>query len=172
MKLKCYLLLLCCISFFACAPTMALSKVGYINLQRLVNESKMGKAAKADIEKIRQNKQAEIDKQLEDIKELKERIETKGDLMGEKNKAEKVEELQRMYKNYQRLVADAKEDLSKEDSKLVSTILEKADGILKDVAKKEKYTIIIKDPDAIGYLDHKVDITDLVIKSFDKKVRR
>jgi outer membrane protein len=152
-------------------PPTAFSKVGYINLQRLVNESRMGKAAKADIEKIRKQKQTEIDKQLEDIKELKERIETKGNLMGEKNKAEKVEELQRMYKTYQRMVADAKEDLGKEDSKLVSTILEKADDVLKQVAKKEKYTIIIKDPDAIGYLDPNVDITNLVIKAFDKKVR-
>ncbi|MBF0451708.1 MAG: OmpH family outer membrane protein [Candidatus Magnetomorum sp.] len=169
MKTRCYLLILCCMSFIACTTTYAVDKVGYINLQRLVNESKMGQAAKADIEKIRQEKQAEIDKKLEDIKELKERIEKKGDLMGARNKAEKVEELQQLYKTYQRMVADAKEDLSKEDSKLVSTILEKADAVLKEVAKKENYSIILKDPDAIGYLNPKVDITTLVIQAFNKK---
>ena len=156
-------------SFIACTTTYAWDKVGYINLQRLVNESKLGKAAKANIEKLRQEKQLKIDKKLEDIKKLKELIEKNGNLMGEKNKTEKVEELQNLYKNYQRMVQDAKEDLTKQDSKLVSTILEKADGVLKEVAKKEKYTIILKDPDAIGYLDKKVDITDLVIKAFNKK---
>jgi outer membrane protein len=171
MNTKISLMIIACFSIMACTTTYAWDKVGYINLQRLVNESKMGKAAKANIEKMRQEKQAEIDSQLKEIQDLKALIEKNGALMGEENKAEKVEELQRMYKNYKRMVADAKEELASEDSKLVSTILEKADGVLKQVAKKEKYSIILKDPDAIGYLDPKVDITDAVIRSFNKLAR-
>ncbi|KPA13026.1 Outer membrane chaperone Skp (OmpH) [Candidatus Magnetomorum sp. HK-1] len=171
MKTKSYILILFCLSFIACTTTYALDKVGYINLQRLVNESNLGKAAKANIEKMRQEKQTEIDQKLEDIRKLKERVEKNGSLMGAKNKAEKVEELQQMYKTYQRMVTDAKEDLTKQDGKLVSTILERADGVLKEVAKREKYSIILKDPDAIGYLDKKVDITDMVIKAFNKKMK-
>ena len=34
----------------------ALAKVGYINLQRLVNESKMGQDARKDIESLRKKK--------------------------------------------------------------------------------------------------------------------
>jgi len=164
-------MIIVCFSIMACTTTYAWDKVGYINLQRLVNESKMGKAAKANIEKLRKKKQTEIDTQLKEIQDLKTLIEKNGDLMGEANKAEKVEELQRMYKNYKRMVADAKEELANEDSKLVATILEKADGVLKQVAKKEKYSIILKDPDAIGYLDPKVDITDAVIEAFNKLAR-
>jgi len=171
MNKKIICMILACISIMACTTTYAWDKVGYINLQRLVNESNMGKAAKANIEKLRQSKQEEIDSQLKEIQDLKALLEKNGDLMGENNKSEKVEKLQRMYKNYKRMVADAKEELANEDSKLVSTILEKADSVLKQVAKKEKYSIILKDPDAIGYLDPKVDITDSVIQEFNKKVR-
>jgi outer membrane protein len=168
MNTKICFIVLACISIMACTTTYAWDKVGYINLQRLVNESKMGKAAKANIETLRQKKQTEIDNQLKEIQDLKAIVEKNGSLMGENNKAEKVEKLQRMYKNYKRMVADAKEELANEDSKLVSTILEKADGVLKQVAKKEKYSIILKDPDAIGYLDPKVDITDEVLRAFNK----
>jgi outer membrane protein len=171
MNTKISFMILACISILACTTTYAWDKVGYINLQRLVNESKMGKSAKANIEKLRQEKQSEIDTQLKEIQELKSLIEKNGNLMGEKNKAEKVEELQRMYKNYKRLVSDAKEELANEDSKLVATILEKADSVLKQVAKQEKYSIILKDPDAIGYLDPKVDITDAVIREFNKQAK-
>jgi outer membrane protein len=66
-------------------------------------------------------------------------------------------------------VADAKEDITREDRQLVSIILEKANDILKKVAKKKKYTIILKDPKTIGYLDPDVDITDLVLKELNKK---
>ena len=74
-----------------------------------------------------------------------------------------------MYKEYQRLVADAKEDITREDRQLVAIILEQANDILKKVAKKKKYGIILKDPNAIGYLDPDVDITDLVLKELNKK---
>ena len=171
MNTKICFIIFACISIIACTTTYAWDKVGYINLQRLVNESKMGKKAKANIEKLRQKKQAEIDSQLKEIQDLKALIEKNGDLMGEQSKTEKVEKLQRMYKNYKRMVADAKEELASEDSKLVSTILENADGVLKKVAKKEKYSIILKDPDAIGYLDPKVDITDAVIRAFNNQVK-
>jgi len=41
--------------------------------------------------------------------------------------------------------------------------------VLKRVAKKRKYTIILKDPKADGYLDPSVDITDEVLKGLNKK---
>jgi len=171
MNSKICIIVFICISFLTCTTTYAWEKVGYINLQRLVNESSMGKTAKANIEKMRQRKQTEIDSQLKDIQDLKTRIEKNGALMGEERKTAEVEKLQRKLKTYKRMVADAKEELANEDSKLVSTILEKADSVLKQVARKEKYTIILKDPDAIGYLDPKVDITDLVIQAFNKQVK-
>ena len=38
----------------------------------------------------------------------------------------------------------------------------------KKVAKRNGYTIILKDPNAIGYLDPAVDITDEVLKELNK----
>ena len=152
-----------------CASSYAAEKVGYINLQRLVSESKMGKEAKADILKMRLTKQAVLEKKLGDLTKLRDFINQKGDKLPAREKRDKVELLQKMYKEYQRLVADAKEDITREDRELVAIILEKANDILKNVAKKKKYGIILKDPNAIGYLDPDVDITDLVLKELNKK---
>ena len=152
-----------------CTSSFAAEKVGYINLQRLVNESKMGKDAKADILKMRQTKQAVVDNKLADINKLRDFINQKGDKLVAGDRRDKVELLQKMYKDYQRLVADAKEDITREDRELVAIILEKANDILKDVAKNKKYGIILKDPNSIGYLDPDVDITDLVLKELNKK---
>jgi len=52
---------------------------------------------------------------------------------------------------------------------VVAIILQKADDVLKKVAKRKKFTIILKDPNAIGYLDKKVDITDDVLKELNKR---
>ena len=151
-----------------CISSYALDKVGYINLQRLVNESKLGKAAKNDIRKLRKKKEATIKSKLDDITKLRDFINKEGDKIPPSEKRKKIDTLQNMYKEYQRLVADAKEDITREDRDLVATIMEKADGVLKKVAKKKKYTIILKDPKAIGYLDPSVDITDAVLKELNK----
>lgn len=145
------------------------NKVGYINLQRLVNESKMGKSAREDIQKMRKSKERVVAAKLKKINRLRDDINNRAASMSAMEKQDKVEDLKKLYKEYQRMVADAKEDISREDRELVSIILKKADGVLKKVAKKKKYSIILKDPNAIGYLDPDVDITDLVLKELDKK---
>lgn len=162
--LSCFLLV-----FVMCSAAYAAGQVGYINLQRLVNESKMGKDARADIQKMRKDKEAMLTNKLQDINKLRDFINKEGGKMPAAERRDKVELLQKMYKEYQRLVADAKEDITREDRELVAIILEKANDILKKVAKKKNYSIIIKDPNAIGYLDPDVDITDLVLKELNKK---
>jgi len=154
--------------FLLISASNAKAKVGYIDLQRLVNESKMGQAARQEIQKLRKKKEKIVEEKLNQINILKQFINDQGDKMGADAKREKIKELQKNYKEYQRMVEDAKEDITREDRELVAFILDKADGVLKKVAKKEKFSIIIKDPDSIGYLDPDVDITDKVLKALDK----
>lgn len=146
----------------------ALAKVGYINLQRLVNESEMGKDAREDIAKLRENKQKAVAKLQKEVTDFRDEI-NKNANMKTDERQKKAEELQKLYKEYQRLVQDAKDDIVREDRQLVQIILEKADGVLKTVAKKKGYTMILKDPNAVGYLDPSVDITDDILKELDKK---
>jgi len=147
----------------------AADRVGYINLQRLVNESEMGQAAKQNILKLRKEREQAIAAKLQEINRLKEIINAKDSKLSAAERRDKMEAFQKAYKEYQRIVADAKEDISREDRELVSIILDKADGVLKKVAKKQKYAIILKDPNAVGYLDPEVDITDEVLKELNKK---
>jgi outer membrane protein len=149
--------------------SFAEGKVGYINLQRLVSESKMGQKAKSDIQKLRSEREAFISNKLEQINNLRKLLNESGDKMPAREKRDRIFELQTAQKEYQRLVSDAKEEILREDRELVATILSQADDVLKTVAKKRKYTIIIKDPNAIGYLDPSVDITDEVIEELNKK---
>jgi len=146
----------------------AQDKVGYINLQRLVNESTMGKAARAEIEKLRSEKETLLKNKLKEINDLRDLINKEGDKMDAATRQERIKALNKANKEYQRLAEDAKEDLTNEDNELVAIILQKADGVLKSVAKSKKYAIILKDANAVGYLDPSVDITDDVLKELNK----
>jgi outer membrane protein len=166
--------ILCIISmlfliFAGFTSAQAADKVGYINLQRLVNESKMGKDAKSDLAKLRKEKEAVLNFKLKEINSLKDHIRKNSDKMDPREKRDKTDALKVLYNDYQKLLNDAKEDILKEDRELVAIILKRADPILKKVAKKKKYGIILKDANIIGYLDPDVDITDDVLKELNKK---
>ena len=153
----------------AWTSTYAEGKVRFINLQRLVNESKMGQAVRSELQKLRREKEALVAEKLLEVNKLRDLINTAGDKMSPQEKRDNLLALQKANKEYQRLVSDVKEDILREDRQLVSIILQKADSVLKKVAKRLGYTIILKEAAAIGYLDPSVDITDEVIKELNKK---
>lgn len=152
----------------SCPLSAAGSKVGYIDLQRLVKESHMGKAAVSDIERLREEKQVQINDRLKQINRVKIDLESNQELLKNDERKDKVDELNTLIKEYKRMVADVKEDIAKQDRELVAEILQKADGALKKVAKKKKFTMILKDPNTIGFLDPSVDITDDVLTELNK----
>ena len=84
------------------------NKVGFINLQRLVNESKMGKSAREDILKLRREKEKAVATQQNRISQLRNELNTRAGSMSAAVKQDKVEALKKIYKDYQRMVADAK----------------------------------------------------------------
>jgi outer membrane protein len=147
---------------------MAADKVGYINLQRLVSESKIGQDARAEIQKMRKAKEDELTRRLEALNKMKDELNQDWEKLDPRIQRDRRAELKRAYEDYQKMVNDAKEDILREDREVVAIILQKADGVLKKVARKNKYTIILKDPNAIGYLDPAVDITEEVLEELDK----
>jgi outer membrane protein len=150
------------------AAASAADKVGYINLQRLVSESKTGKEAREDIQKMRKAKEDELTRRLESLNKMKDELNENWEKLDARTQRDRRAELKRAYEDYQKILNDAKEDILREDRELVSIILQRADGVLKKVAKRNGYTIILKDPNAIGYLDPAVDITDEVLKELNK----
>ncbi|CAB5126084.1 hypothetical protein D3OALGA1CA_4408 [Olavius algarvensis associated proteobacterium Delta 3] len=150
-------------------PACLAERVGYINLQRLVNESKMGQSAREDIQKLRKAKEEALARKLQDINAKKDTLNKDWETLSPRDRRNRRSELKRDVEEYQRLVNEAKEDILREDREVVAIILQKADGVLKKVARRKKFTIILKDPNAIGYLDDKVDITDDVLKELNKK---
>ena len=143
-------------------------RVGYIDLKRLVNESDMGKAAKTNLVKLKEERESDLKEKLKEIEELKSDIDKSSDALDSDEVRINNQKLNRLVKEYKRLEEDAKEDLAIGDRELVADILKEANDALKKVAKKKKYTIILKDPNVLGYLDPDVDITDAVLKELNK----
>lgn len=151
-------ILLFCVNSYA-------AEVGFINVQKLVSGSEMGMKATAEIEKLKDKENVRINSRRDELEKLKDTF--KADSQDKDADREElrvlIDKIQIKEKEFKRLVDDAKEMLAKKDRELVIEILLKADPILKDIAKKKGYSVILRDRNALAYLDPKVDITDEVI---------
>lgn len=150
-----------------CGPAAAhMSKVGFINPQRIIMESRIGQIAQQDLSRMGEAK----DKRIQEAREAVEEIQAKlaAGLLTAQEEASLEKSRRLAIREYERLVQNSSEDLRGEERRLVKFIMERADLILKRLAAEMGFTMILTDPEAIGYVDHSMDITDRVIQELDK----
>lgn len=157
------------LSLIFCATSFANDTVGFISLKRLVYESQAGKDAIQDYMALRQKKEKAIMAKQKEFNDLKQSLEQNAAKMKESEKNEKMSQLRKIGRDYERMVEEAKKDLQDEDRELINVVFAKADKALKAVAQKRGFAIILKDPNVMGYLDPRVDITTDVIKELNKQ---
>lgn len=153
------------------APALAVeNKIGYVDLQKALNTSEAGKAAKEKISKKVKEYEGTIDTRQKEIKKLKEELEKQAMLLSEEARGAKERDYQQKVKEFQRFTKDIQEELQQKDNEFTKQILEELFKVIKDVGEKEGYTLILEQSESsILYADEKVNLTDKVIKAFDAK---
>ena len=87
--------------------------------------------------------------------------------MSETERKNKERELANLNREFQRQSREFREDLNLRRNEELGHIQERARKVITDIAKAEKYDIIIEQ--AAVYVDPKSDITDRVMKALSTK---
>ncbi len=146
------------------------TKVGYIDLQKVIRDSKAGKAAKASFEKEFQQKKVIIESKKRNADSLREDFIKNAQVMSESARKQKAEDIDKKEKDLLRTQEDFKEELQKKDFELTQKILRDIEGILKQIGDSGDYAIIIeKIEGGVVYSSKSADVTDLVIQAYDAK---
>ncbi len=145
-------------------------KIFYMDSQKILTESVAGKEAFSQLEKLKAEKEKEINKAKDGLKKMDEEINLKGSTMKESAKLELQAKYESEYKSLQRLVKDAQEELRRKEMFLVKPISEEVNTVIDEYGKENAVDLILdrRDPGII-YTSTKLDITDAIIKLFDKK---
>ncbi|MEE8574177.1 MAG: OmpH family outer membrane protein [Thermodesulfobacteriota bacterium] len=157
-------------AFLSVSAEAASSKVGYINVQKIVSQSNIGKRAKSDIDSYRSEKNSIIEVKRGELESVARGIqqERKKKNMDRERFAQMVTRYQEQKKALERQVEDINAELVKRDKQIVAQILQKASGVLEDIAQRGGYTVILMNPRDLAYLDPDADITDQVVKGLNR----
>ena len=82
--------------------------------------------------------------------------------MSESDRRAKEQELSRMSVDFQRMQREYREDLNMRRNQELSSLFERADRVIKQIADAEKYDLILQEA---VFRSPRIDITDRVLKA-------
>ena len=142
-------------------------KIGYIEMQRALNSSEAGKAAKEQLAARLKKYQEEINAKQDELKKLKDELEKQGAFLNDSTKSAKEKDYQQKLKEFQRFTKDAQEELQGKDEEFTRKILEGMEKVIKEYGRRNGYTFIFVRNESMLFADEKADLTNEVLKQFN-----
>jgi outer membrane protein len=170
MKKSIYLMaIITALIFVWSTVSLAADKIGFINLQEIMQKSNAGKKAAEDFKKYYDKETQEIKNAEAELKKMKEELEKQGSLMPQNKKSEKEAAIQKKMRDYQLLVNDTNEELKKRDQEMTQKLMPGIIKIVRSIAEKEKYTLVMDVATMpIPYHAKENDFSNTVIEEFNK----
>jgi outer membrane protein len=145
-------------------------KLGFIDMQKAIQETAAGKKAKKELEDEFNKKKKDLDKKEADIKKMGEDFEKRSMAMNEDARMKKQAEIQGEMRKYQEQAAKSQMEIQKRERDLTQPIVDRLRKIIDELAKKEDFTVILeKSEQSVMWAKKEIDLTERVIKEFDKK---
>jgi outer membrane protein len=146
-------------------------KIGVINVERLVQESALGKEAFNRVKKLNDQKKEEADKLSKELRDMEQKLADQGQALAE----DKRDALQKSYQEkaiaFKRFQDDANRDLEAAQKKELGELERRVFPVINQVGKEKGYTLVFnKFQSGLVFADDSVDITDEVLKVFNTTV--
>jgi len=170
---KVLILTLALLVFGAISATAAETKIGFVDLQKALNLSAEGKAAKEKIAAKVKDYEAVIDKRQEELKALKEDLEKQSVLLSSEARDAKERDYQQKLKEFQRFTKDVQDELQQQDSDHTNRIISKLVKVVQEMGKRDGYDLILeRNSGGVIYGADKSDLTAAVLKEFDAQYQK
>ena len=152
------------------APAVAQMRVGFVDLQRALNETQEGHRAKLRLKRMFNKRQRELDKMQKRIKRMEEDLKKQKGVLSDEAFAKRVEayrkafiELQSTYVQYQR-------DLTERETQETGRILKQMQEILAEIGQRDNYTSIVEvNEGGVFYYRKSLDLTNELIRLYDAR---
>ena len=142
------------------------TKIGFVNTERLLREAPLSVAAQKKLEREFAARDQELQKLAKQARDLQAQLDKDGVTMSDTERKNKERDLGNLNRELQRQGREFREDLNLRRNEELGQIQERARKAIQDIAKSEKYDIIVEQA---VYVDPRNDITERVMKALGSK---
>lgn len=147
---------------FSAAVAHAETRIGFVNGQRVINESPQAGKAKKKLEKEFEKRDQDLQKMAKQLQSIQEQLERNGLTMSESDRHSREREFNDLNREFQRRQREFREDLNMRQNDEMASIYERVNRAIKQVAEAEKFDLILQEA---VYVSPRIDLTDRVIKA-------
>ena len=148
---------------------LAGDRIGFIDLRKIMIQSKAGKTASLEFRKAVEKDKAVIQEREVELEKLKEELEKQRLILTPDAIKTKELDYQRKFRDYQRMIKDSNEELKLKDQELSRRLIPEILKVVNAIGEKEDYTMILDvNTQGLAYHSGENDITEKVVKKFDK----
>ncbi len=166
------ILFLIIISLFALNAHAAEMKIGYVDLNKALNESTQGKKAKEELQDLVKSSEAAIEKKKSEIVELEQEIIKQASILNPEAIKEKQDQRAKLKKAHRRMIKDSQEEVEKKQAEFMRLIIGDISKVVSAIGKEEGYSLILeKMQGGIIYIPVDLDLTGKVIERFNQATK-
>ena len=143
-------------------------KIGYVDVQRAVQEVEEGKAARSRLQAELKEKRADLDKKRADLEKMKADYDKQAPVLSEDAKRQKQEQLQKAFLEAQTAAGQMQEELSGKEQEAMQSISKRLLQVVAEVSDKESFTFVL-DKAALLYAPAASDVTNEVVRRYNER---
>ena len=139
-------------------------KIGYVNSDRVLRDAAPAKAAQSKLEGEFGKREKELAEMANRLKAASDKLDKDAPTLPESERTRRQRDLVEQDREFQRRRREFQEDLNQRKNEELSSVVERANRVIKQIFETEKYDLIVQEAVFAG---PKVDITDKVIKALN-----
>jgi outer membrane protein len=141
-------------------------RVGVVDVQRAVLQTEDGLRAQANLKKLFESKQNELNRKQQDIQKQMEDLEKQQKVLSKDAFLKRRDELQKQAMDLQGMMLKFNQELQEKQKELTEPIFEKILGIVKRIATTDNLDIVV-DRATVAYVRGDLDLTDRCIQMYN-----
>ena len=138
-------------------------RVAVIDVNKMLNESEAGKAAKKKMEARYEELKKTIDAKQEEARKIKEEIDKQKVMLGKEKLKEKEDALQAKVNELRKLTQEGEQEMQTRQGELTREVLKSIEAKIEVVVKAEKLDLVLERSAGVIHFDDSMDITPRVL---------
>ena len=139
-------------------------KIGFVNTQRILQESGPSKKAQEAIDKEFTKRNEDLQKDIAEFRKKVQAFEKDAPVLAESDRNRRQRELGNIDADLQRKQREIQEDFNRRRNEEFAVIIERVNEAIKKIAETENYDLILQDAVTVS---ERIDITNKVIKALE-----
>lgn len=152
------------------APAVAQVRLGFVDLQRALNETQEGNQAKRRLKRMFNKRQQQLDKMQKRLKRMEADLKKAKGVLSEDAFAKRVESYRKAFIELQSTYVQHQRELSKRETKETGRILKRMQSILAELGERDNYTAVVEvNEGGVFYYRSSLDLTNELIRLYDQR---